>query len=443
MTFRAFIDQLKENGKLVEILQPTSPRFEASRIAKTAKSPVLFHNVSGSKVIMNLLGSRDELASMLGVPKEEIIMKLSEVSPEGEVRLVSESPTLEVIEDKVDLTKLPILTHFEKDGAPYITAGIVVSEYGGTINASIHRLMLAGKDKLAVRLVPPRHTYLLHKKAAEKGEPLPVAIVLGCDPTIIYATSTRVPVGKEFEYAASLRGAPVELFECANGVKVPHAEIVLEGYIDPVERVNEGPFVDITGTYDVVRKEPVIHITRIIHRKDPIYHGILPAGPEHLLMMGVPYEPRIYRAVGEVTTVKNVVLTEGGCCYLHAVVQIEKQTEGDGKNAIMAAFAAHTSLKHVVVVDEDINIFDPNDVEFAIATRVKGDMDILIIPNVRGSSLDPRGAPDGTTTKVGIDATKVLVEMENFERAGFRIAGTLTLPCRSEIHSRPASPIVL
>ncbi|MCQ1534689.1 UbiD family decarboxylase [Methanosarcina sp. KYL-1] len=418
MSFRNFIRQLKESGKLVEIQHPVSPRFEASRIAKQTKAPVLFHDVSGSKVIMNLLGSRDELASMLGVPKEEIIRKLSEVSPEGEVRLVSGSPTLEVVEEEVDLTKLPILTHFEKDGAPYITAGIVVSEYGGTMNASIHRLMLVGKDRLAARLVPPRHTYILHKKAVEKGEPLPVAIVLGCDPTIIYATSTRVPVGKEFEYAAALRGATVELFECENGVKVPHSEIVLEGYIDPVERVNEGPFVDITGTYDLVRKEPVIRITRIIHRKDPVYHGILPAGPEHLLMMGVPYEPRILRAVGEVTTVKNVVLTEGGCCYLHAVVQIEKQTEGDGKNAIMAAFAAHTSLKHVVVVDEDINIFDPNDVEFAVATRVKGDMDILIIPNVRGSSLDPRGAPDGTTTKVGIDATKVLVEKENFERAG-------------------------
>ena len=359
MSFRDFIDQLKENGKLVEIPQSVSPVFEASGIAKRVKAPVLFHDVSGSKVIMNLLGSRDELASMLGVPKEEIIKRLSEVSPKGAVILVSESPTQEVVEDNVDLRKLPILTHFEKDGAPYITAGIVVSEYGGIMNASIHRLMLAGKDKLAVRLVPPRHTYLLHKKAAENGDPLPVAIVIGCDPLITYATSTRVPVGKEFEYAAALRGLPVEVFECENGVKVPHAEIVLEGYIDPVEKIDEGPFVDITGTYDLVRKEPVIRITRVIHRKDPIYHGILPAGPEHLLMMGVPYEPRIYRAVGEVTTVKNVVLTEGGCCYLHAVVQIEKQTEGDGKNAIMAAFAAHTSLKHVVVVDDDINIFDP------------------------------------------------------------------------------------
>src|SRR5271169_5612635 len=138
MSFRSFIKQLKESGKLVEISQPVSPRFEASRMAKTTPATVLFHNVSGSKVIMNLLGSRDEVASMLGVPKEEIIKKLSEVYPKGTVKLVSESPTLEVVEDQVDLTKLPILTHFEKDGAPYITAGIVVSEYESIMNASIH-----------------------------------------------------------------------------------------------------------------------------------------------------------------------------------------------------------------------------------------------------------------------------------------------------------------
>lgn len=417
MSYRDFIDQLKASGKLVEITHPVSSLFEAPKIAKEAGAPVLFHDVDGKKASMNLLGSREELAAMLQVPKDGIIQKLSEVHPEGEVRIVQDSSTKEVIKTDVDLTELPIMKHFERDGGPYITAGIVVSEHEGVMNASIHRLMLVGKDKLAARLVPPRHTYVFHKKAAEKSEPLPVAIVIGADPVITFASTTRVPLGKEFEYAAALRGGPVELFECENGIKVPHAEIVLEGYIDPVERVDEGPFVDITGTYDLVRKEPVIHITKVMHRKDPIYHGILPAGAEHLLMMGVPYEPKIYKAVSEVTTVKNVVLTEGGCCYLHAVVQIEKQTEGDAKNAIMAAFAAHTSLKHVVVVDEDIDIFDPMDVEFAVATRVKGDSDILIIPNVRGSSLDPRGAPDGTTTKVGIDATKVMKEAENFERA--------------------------
>jgi len=417
MSFRDFIDQLKTDGKLVEITRPVSPAFEAPKIAKETGAPVLFHDINGKKAVMNLLGSRDELAAMLGVPKNMIIQRLAGVPASGEVRLVEDSPAKEVTETDVDLTKLPIMTHFERDGGAYVTAGIVVAEYEGSMNASVHRLMLIGKDKFAARLVPPRHTYLLHKKAAENGDPLPVAIVIGADPTVTFASTTRVPPGMEFEYAAALRGSPVELFTCENGIKVPHAEIILEGYIDPVERVDEGPFVDITGTYDLIRTEPVIHITKIMHRRDPIYHGILPAGDEHLLMMGVPYEPKIYKAVGEVTTVKNVVLTEGGCCYLHAVVQIRKQTEGDGKNAIMAAFAAHTSLKHVVVVDDDIDIFDPKDVEFAIATRVKGDSDILVIPGVRGSSLDPRGAPDGTTTKVGIDATKILAEAENFERA--------------------------
>ncbi len=417
MSFREFIKQLRSSGRLTEVKDPVSAKFKAPSIASDTEGPVLFHDVDGSKAIMNVLGSREELASMLGVDRSSIIQKLSEVQPDGEVKVVDNSPTMEVIEEDVDLFSLPIMTHFEKDGGPYITAGIVVSEFEGVMNAAIHRLQVVGKDKLAARLVPPRHSYVLHKKASEKGDPLPVAIVISPHPAITFASTTRVPEGKEFHYASALLGRPVELFECSNGVKVPHAEIVLEGYIDPEERVDEGPFVDITGTYDLVRKEPVIHITRILHRKDPIYHGILPAGSEHLLMMGVPYEPRIFRAVSEVTTVKNVVLTEGGCCYLHAVVQIEKQTEGDAKNAIMATFAAHTSLKHVIIVDEDIDIFDMQDVEFAIATRVKGDSDIMIIPNVRGSSLDPRGAEDGTTTKVGIDATKVLAESEKFERA--------------------------
>ncbi|NLI62193.1 MAG: UbiD family decarboxylase [Methanosarcinaceae archaeon] len=420
MRFREFIKNLKESGRLNEIDYPVSKYFEAPYMASKSDGPIFFNDISKSRAVMNLLGSRDELGSMLGVSKDEIIDRLSKVDFSGKVVLVNDSPTKqnEINEKDVDLTKLPIMKHFEKDGGlGYITAGIVVTEFEGETNASIHRLMIIDKNRLAARLVPPRHTYVLHKKASEKNQKLPIAIVIGPDPIITYASTTRVPLGKEFEYAASLRGEPVELFECSNGIKVPHAEYVLEGYIDPIKRVPEGPFVDITGTYDIVRDEPVITVTKIWHRNDPIYHGILPAGPEHLLMMGVPYEPKIYKAVSEVTTVKNVVLTEGGCCYLHAIVQIKKQTEGDGKNAIMAAFAAHTSLKHVVVVDEDINIFDQNDVEFAIATRVKGDKDILIITNVRGSSLDPRGEIDGTTTKVGIDATKVLNCSELFERA--------------------------
>jgi UbiD family decarboxylase len=133
--------------------------------------------------------------------------------------------------------------------------------------------------------------------------------------------------------------------------------------------------------------------------------------------MGCPYEPKIYRAVAGVTEVKNVVLTKGGCGYLHAVVQIKKSTQGDGKNAIMAAFAAHTSLKHVVIVDEDIDPTDPYDVEYAIATRVSGDKDIMVITGVRGSSLDPCQKEDGTNVKIGVDATMVLGHEDEFRRA--------------------------
>jgi UbiD family decarboxylase len=228
------------------------------------------------------------------------------------------------------------------------------------------------------------------------------------------AASTRVPLDLEFQYASALRGKPVELVCLENGVLVPHAEIVLEGYIT-ANRASEGPFVDITGTKDLVRQEPVIRLTKMMTREDPIYHGLLPAGGEHKMLMGIPYEPLIYKAVSKVAKVNDVHLTQGGCCYFHAVVQIEKETEADARRAIEAAFQAHGSLKHVIVVDTDIDIYDPEDIEFAIATRVLGDEDIIIHPKVRGSTLDPRSV-DGITTKVGVDATARLSKLLKFRR---------------------------
>ncbi len=413
MSFRGFVEQLGSEGKLKEFNKPLSPMYEVS--AMVGNEPALFTNVNGSKVVMNILGSRELLAETLGVPPERMIQYLSSRKIDGKVKLVRDSPAKEIVEEP-DLSKLPILTHFEGDGAPYITAGVVVSEYEGVMNASIHRLRVTGKDKLAVRLVEFRHTYNLHRKASEKGEALPVAIVIGIDPVALFAVSTRVPEGKEFHYASALTGRPVEVFECDNGIKVPHAEIVLEGYIHPTELSDEGPFVDISGTYDIIRKQPVIYLTNMMYRSDPIYHALLPAGGEHRTLMGVPYEPLIFNEVKKVADVRNVILTPGGCCYFHAAVQIHKNSDDEAKKAIDATFAVHRSLKHVVIVDEDINIFDPNDIEFAIATRVKGDEDIYIYPDVRGSTLDPR-SEKGIGTKVGIDATMDLSKRWKFERA--------------------------
>src|SRR3990170_1043782 len=413
MNFRGFLELLKSEGNLKEIKKPLSPVYEVS--ATIRDEPTLFTNVAGKKVVMNILSSRDLLAKALGVAPDGIINHLSSHPPDGKIKIVKDSPSREVAE-KPDLSKLPILTHYEGDGAPYITSGVVVSEYEGVMNASIHRLRVIGKDRLAARLVEFRHTYNLHKKAAEKGDPLPIAIVIGIDPVTLFAISTRVPEGQEFNYAASLKGEPLEVFECTNGVRVPHAEFVLEGYIHPTELVDEGPFVDISGTYDIVRKQPVIHLTNMMHRRDPIYHALMPAANEHNIMMGVPYEPLIFNEVKKVADVKNVVMTPGGCWYFHAAVQIHKKSDEEVKKAIDATFAAHKSLKHVVIVDDDINIFDPGDIEFAIATRVKGDEDIYIYPNVRGSTLDPR-SENGIGTKVGIDATMDLSKKWKFERA--------------------------
>jgi UbiD family decarboxylase len=411
-SFGDFLADLKRDGLLKENHESVSSRLEVTDRA-WGKGPILFDNVNGHKCALNILSTRQLLARALGVSAPDMVRHLAKIGYEGPVREVDSSPFMECIE-KPDLSRLPILTYFKGDGGPYITSAVVVSQFEGKINACVHRLMVLDRDHLAVRLVSGRHTHQFYESAMARGQELPVAIAIGVDPMMLIAASTRVPPEKEFSYAAALRGAPVELVRLNNGVPVPHAEIVFEGYITR-ERAAEGPFVDITGTSDLVRQEPVIRLTRMMTREDPIYHGLLPAGGEHKMLMGVPYEPLIYRAASKVAKVKNVILTDGGCNYFHAVVQIEKETEEDARRVIEAAFQAHGSLKHVLVVDSDIDIFDSRDLEFAIATRMRGDTDLVIHPNVRGSTLDPRSI-NGITTKVGVDATARLDRLWKFQR---------------------------
>lgn len=412
MSFRGFLDELRDAGLMKEVAGPVSPYLDVAARA-WGKGPLYFKNVSGHECCMNILGTRELLARALKTPVQEMVRYLSSVGYEGSVREVNSSAFQEVVSEP-DLTMLPVLTHYEGDGGAYITSAVVVAQLGERMNACVHRLMVLGKDRLAARLVPGRHTHQFYQAALAEGRELPVAIAIGVDPLILMAASTRVPPEMEFQYASALRKGPVELVYLENSVPVPHAEIVLEGYITG-ERTAEGPFVDITGTRDLVRQEPVIRLTRMMTRERPIYHALLPGGGEHKMLMGVPYEPLIYSAVSRVARVRNVLLTDGGCCYLHAVVQIEKEREDDARRAIGAAFQAHGSLKHVVVVDADIDIYDPRDVEYAIATRMRGDEDLIIHPNVRGSTLDPRSV-DGMTTKVGVDATARLDRLWKFQR---------------------------
>lgn len=263
MGLREFLEWLKKEGNLLEINKSISPIFEAPRYAYQDRRPVLFNDCNGMRAAMNVMNSRETLARALGVMPENIITKLTATTFDGETKRVDDSPMFE-IKSKTNLSKLPIMKHFKKDGGSYITAGIVVAKYKDVYNASIHRLMVVNDNTLAARLVPPRHTYVMHKEAASKNEPLQVGIVIGVDPVTVFAASTRVPQGKEWEYAAALKGEPIELVTLDNGVEVPHGEIVLEGSIDPSEKVKEGPFVDITGSYDHIRPEPVIHLRKSV-----------------------------------------------------------------------------------------------------------------------------------------------------------------------------------
>jgi 2,5-furandicarboxylate decarboxylase 1 len=425
---REFLNRvLEEDFKVIKIEKEVSAEYEVAKILREhPKDVLIFENVKDydMKIISGICNTRDKIARGISVTVPEItkrIMKATENPiPVKNVENIKENFNTQ---KKPDLSKIPVPTYYKKDGGAYITAGVVIAKdpETGIRNASIHRMLVSGKDKLGIRIVP-RNLYTYYKKAEEMDKPLDIAIAIGMHPATLLATTTSVPITTdELEVANNFHNGNMKLIKCESvDLDVPDAEIIMEGKILPHEREPEGPFVDLTDTYDVVRDEPIIKLNKIHYKKDPFYHAIMPAGFEHRLLQGLPQEPRIYNAVlNTVPTVQNVVLTEGGCCWLHAAVSIKKQTQGDGKNVLMAALAAHPSLKHAIVVDEDVDIFDPEDLEYAIATRVKGDDDIMIVPGARGSSLDPCAKPDGTTTKIGVDATKPLDKLEKFERVSF------------------------
>ncbi len=393
------IEKEIEHDKVVEFLKQNN----------MLNKPVIL-NVEGKRVAKNFVASREMLAKYLGVDAYKIAPELCSIEKRESKIKVKEFSELGM--DKIsDLFELPILKYFPGDGGRYVTAGIVIAERNGVFNASFHRMMLVDYKSFAIRLVPPRHTYLMWRDAVESGEDLKVAVVIGVHPLFLFAAATRVSTGEEFNYASKLMGE-LELYKRGN-LMVPDSEIVIFGRITN-ERSEEGPFVDITGTYDKVRKEPVLVVDDIFCKEDYIYYSITPGCGEHQVLMGVPYEPVIYKFVSNVCRVKNVVMTPGSRRYFHCIVQIEKKSEGDAKNAIMAALSANPSMKGVIVVDDDIDILSYEDVEYAIATRFQADRDLIIVKGARGSSLDP--SADSVTTKWGVDATKPLDSYEKYER---------------------------
>lgn len=425
MDLRNFLDELEKKDELNRIGEELSPEFEVSRKLKELDGgpAVIFEKIKGCKmgVVGNVCGTRKRIALALGVKRDKLISLLRDAlknpSKPGDA---TDALNQEAVMEDVDLESLPILKYFEKDGGPYITSSILVAkDENGKRNLSFHRLQVIGENRLAVRLVP-RDLHKIFSLAEERGEDLEVAAILGVHPAVALAAATSAPYEvDEYGIAGALLD-DLELVGCRSvDLEVPgQAEIVLEGRLLAGERAPEGPFADITGTYDVVRDQPVFEVDCLTMREDALYQAILPGGMEHQLLMGMPREPLIFEEVGKDVKVDNVVLTPGGCGWLHGVISISKEEADDGRKAIEAAFKAHPSIKHVVIVDDDINIYDSREVEWAIATRAKADDDVTIKSNVRGSSLDPTADPETRIgSKMGIDATIDLGDPEKFKQA--------------------------
>ncbi len=393
-------------------------------IKKRNETPTKF-NVEGFNfpLISGLISTRELLATSLGIKKNEIIKFISDkLENLKEYTRINNAPFLEnKIEVKEDtkLDKLLPVIEFYAD-KKYTTSSIVIVKYPeeNRQNASFHRMMYLGGNKFSLRIVKQRHLDRAYTDAMTKNNSLNVAVVFGVHPAIEITAAFSAPKLDELKLASAFLGG-LEVYKMPNGISVPaNAEFVVEGRITE-EIAEEGPFVDLTGTIDKVRQQPVLEVDNLYFRNNPIFRTILPGGNEHKMLMGVPQEPRMFKQISNtISTVKNVILTPGGCCWLHAVVQIRKRTEGDAKNTILAALAAHPSLKRVVVVDDDIDITNPNDVEWAISTRFQPDKDMLLVPNSKGSSLDP-SSKNSVTCKWGLDATKPIKDNTGYNKVEF------------------------
>ena len=431
---RAWLAHLAKSGRLVATKKNVNLKHELAAIAKKldGKSAVLFPNPGGHDipVVSGFMSSRSWIAEAMGVPEAELLDAYKQAA-ENPLRCntVKNAPCQEVVHMEFDVRELlPVPTHSEHDSGPYITAGLVIAKNPKTRvqNVSINRIQVNSKDRMAV-LILPRHLHGFQQAAEEMNLPLPVAVVIGVDPLTLLASQAIAPIDyDELEIAGALHGAPLDVVSCTtNSVLVPaNAEIVIEGHIPPKIREIEGPFGEYPKYYSAQEKRQVIVVDAVTHRKNPIFHTIVPAELEHLLLGSIPREATILSYLRRsFANVLNVHLSLGGVGRYHLYVQIKKTHEGLPKNVISAAFSSHYDVKHVVVVDEDVDVHDPSQVEWAIATRFQAKRGLVVIHDAQGSVLDPSttvGLPvdsegviplqyQGMSSKVGFDATKPMV----------------------------------
>jgi 2,5-furandicarboxylate decarboxylase 1 len=430
------MNRLDQAGRLLKVHSRLDPNLEVAGLMHRYDGDLamLFENVGDYTVPVcaNFLVS---LANVKAIFEQDLtgIRACMERGLAGTLkpRIVENGPCQEVVVTKeIDLERIfPVLFHAQGDRGKYITGGVVIARdpESGVHNASIHRLCLLGGERAAIKLDWGRHLRAMYEKAQQKKMPLEIAVVIGGDVALTYAAATmglQVPLERdELDVASSLKGEPLQLVPCHSvQLAVPaESEIVLEGEISPDEFVEEGPFIEFLGLHSGVGPSPVVRFKAVTHRRDPYYYGI--CGCETTVLRKFTLEAAILRTLlAAVPMVRDVNLTDGGLNRFHLVISVHKakpEDEGFQRNAIFAAVTALKDLDMVIVVDDDIDIHDPKDVEYALATRMEASRDLFQLPGARGHEYVPV-SDLGIRTKVGIDATVPVSEQGKFRRVVFK-----------------------
>lgn len=435
--FRRWLAHLQDTGRLAVAREGVALTHELAAIAKhmDGRKAVYFPKPDGATVpvVSGFMSRRGWIAEAMGVPQSGLLDAFRRAAEAPLAwREVQDPPCQQVVHREPNVRGiLPVPTHSEHDNGPYITAGLVIARnpVTGVQNVSINRIQVHARDRMAILLLP-RHLWAFYKEAEARNEALAVAVVIGVDPMTMLASQAITPIDHdELEIAGALHGAPLPVTKClTNEVRVPaHAEIVIEGRLLPRVREEEGPFGEFPKYYSAREAREVIQVDAITHRRDPIYHTIIPAEMEHLLLGSIPREATLLAILQRShQDVRDVHLSIGGVGRYHLYVKMHKRHEGQPKNVILAAFGAHYDIKQVIVVDEDVDVHDPQQVEWAVATRFQADRDLVVIAGAQGSALDPsttltRPARDGVqppheqgiSAKMGLDATRPVAYHEH------------------------------
>ena len=418
-SLRAWLDRLADTGRLAVTRPGIGLRHEAAAVANRldGRSASLFPQPGehSGTIVSGLVSSRAWMAEALGTKQDCLVTHFQRAAAEPlACRELAAAPAQEVVHRQdIDILKLlPVPTLNELDSGPYISAGLMISRDPdtGVQNVAILRCQISGPDRIGV-LVLPRHTDNFYRKAEARGQGLEVALVVGVDPACLLASQAIVPLGRdELEIAGALTGHPLDVVKClTNEVRVPaEAEIVIEGRLLPEVREPEGPFGEFPQYYGERAKRHVMQVDAVTHRRNPIFHMIVGGGLEHLLLGAIPREATILATLQRsFPGVEDVHLSLGGVGRYHLYVKLRKSQEGEAKNVLLGAFAAHYDIKHAVVVDPDVDIHDPQEVEWAVATRFQADRDLVVVTDAQGSKLDP-SAREGVGAKMGLDATAPL-----------------------------------